>query len=164
MLKLLIYVWHGCGILLESFYSHNHSIVASFPHFLTHEMSANSPQLVWYDQLLRPQKSERARKTSYNETAPMCHRVTRQAGHQKGTSELSLQNSQLLSHLRLSNGYPSANISPGRGWCGESGSYIMMLQVLAWAVHCTKTCVHDSLWMELVCTRYVRTDMHVKGS
>ncbi len=77
-------------------------------------------------------KSERARKASNKETAPRCHRVTRQVGHQKATTEPSQQGLQLLSHLRLPNGHPSANISPGRGWCVES-SRDMALQAL-WGV------------------------------
>jgi hypothetical protein len=39
------------------------------------------------------------KKESESELAPRCHRVTRQAGCQKATTELSLKNLQLLSHL-----------------------------------------------------------------
>ncbi len=38
-------------------------------------------------------------KKKQSEPAPRCHRVTRRAGCQKATMELSLQNLQLLSHL-----------------------------------------------------------------
>ena len=60
-------------------------------------------------------KSERARKASNKETAPRSHRVTHQAGRQKVTIEPSQRGSQSLSHLRLPDGHPLANISPGRG-------------------------------------------------
>jgi hypothetical protein len=30
--KHLIYVWHGCGMQFEGFYSLNDSVVGSFPH------------------------------------------------------------------------------------------------------------------------------------
>ena len=38
-----IYVWHGCGMQFERFYSLNDSIVGSFPHW-HHMISANSPK------------------------------------------------------------------------------------------------------------------------
>jgi hypothetical protein len=58
-------------------------------------------------------KSERAKKASNKETAPRSHRGKRQAGCQKVIMEPSLWGSQSLSHLRLPNGHPSINISPG---------------------------------------------------
>jgi hypothetical protein len=39
-------------------------------------------------------------KRKQSKPAPRCHRMTRRAGCQKVTTELSLQNSQSLSHLR----------------------------------------------------------------
>ena len=66
------------------------------------------------------------------ETAPRCHIVTRQAGHQKVATELSQWGLQSLSHLRLLKGHPSANISLERGWFAESGNVIKLQALGGW--------------------------------
>jgi hypothetical protein len=40
-----IYVWHGCGMQFERFYSLNNSVVGSFPHLLNLWFQPTLPNL-----------------------------------------------------------------------------------------------------------------------
>jgi len=47
LFKNLIYVWHGCGMQFEMFYSLNDSVVGSFPHFQHLGFQTDNNSMCW---------------------------------------------------------------------------------------------------------------------